>query len=541
MVFDTAHYLHYVLDTRDDCHFTEDLLRLSPRAYLWDRLKKHHRFDNVVFVSLGDNGPQLEVLDSGSEQLLRPAKKGWFFSGRKEQEEGQEKIGSRCFLPGQFKQQSSTLLQWLLEQQKNAKQERTALVFTPESLRSLYESGDKKGQELLEKNIKNGLKDGILILWIEKDVRSLSETFLENHRWLAKLDPMVGAALRVGMVRPLLTALSDQLRSQLVDLSGYQGELWEMLLREALHQSFGMDTQEQLQNQCEYLRLCCRSGQSLMEDCKLPLKRSAIDALLQSKDFRKALREQAARLRELDSSRSLEDLFVKRYGQLLPELPDLVCDDEVTRSVTALQLPRTYLDKNPGQNRNLLQAQRSAVVLWNQPRNTLVCKMLLTVCDSIRQASQRGDWDTLTDGMALLTLCSNQICADMVLDENLASIFQIGEELLQTSAALFNQKKILEENHEDELDLYKVAKHQLTVQLGNEAILEAKQHRVEALRSSMKQAILYFDENPRSERVEQLVQQSMEDWKNRLDTAYEDIHRHDSEEDTVDDSTYEDL
>ena len=541
MVFDTAHYLHYVLDTRDDCHFTEDLLRLSPQAYLWDRLKKHHRFDNVVFVSLGDNGPRLEVLDSGSEQLLRPSKKGWLFSGKKGQEAGPEQIGLKQFLPGQFKQQSSTLLQWLLEQQKNAKQERTALVFTPESLRSLYEAGDKKGQELLEKTIKNGFKDGILILWIGKDVRVLRDTFLKNHHWLLKLDPMVGSALQSSATRPLLTALSDQLRSQLIDLSGYQGELWEMLLREALHQSFGMDTQEQLQNQCEYLRLCCRSGQGLMEDHKPPLKRSAIDGLLQNKEFRKALRDQAAQLRALDSSRSLEDLFTQRYGKLQPEIPELVCDDEVTRSVTALKLPQTYLEKNSGQNRNLLQAQRSAVVLWNRPRNTLVCKMLLTVCDSIRQASDRGDWDTLTDGMTLLSLCSNQICADMVLDENLASIFQIGEELLQTSAALFNQKKILEENRKDELELYQIAKHQLTVQLGNEAILEAKQHRVEALRSSMQQAILYFDENPRSERVEQLVQQSMEEWKNRLDTAYEDIHRYDSEDEQVDDSTYADL
>lgn len=539
MVFDTAHYLHYVLDSRDDFHYTENLLRLSPRAYLWDRLKRCHRFDNVVFVTMGDEGLQLEVLDSGSEQLLRPSKKGWIFSGKKEREDGPEKVEPKRILPAHLKQQNSTLLQWLLEQQRNVKPQRTALIFTPESLRILYEGGDKKSQELLEKNIKSGFKDGVAILWIEKETQPLRETFLEGNHWLAELDPMVAVALRGTVARPLLTALSDQLRSQLVDLSGYQGELWEMLLRDALHNNFGTDSLEQLQDQCEYLRLCCRSGQGLMEGYAPPLKRNLIDSLLQRKEFRKALRDQTAQLRGLDTSRSLEELFVQRYGKLQPEIPVLSCDDELTRSVISLSLPQPYLEKNRGQIRNLLQAQRSVSVLWNQRRNILVSKILPTVCDSIRQASERGDWDTLTDAMALLNLCANRICADPSLDDNLDAIFQIGEELLQTSAAYFQQKQILEQNSKDEVELYRVAKHQLTTQLGNQAILEAKQHRVEALRNSMNQAILYFDENPRSQRVEELIQQSREDWKNRLDLAQEDRQKYDSQEDSLSDCTYD--
>ena len=539
MVFHTAHYLHYVLDTRDDWHFTEDSLRLSPRAYLWHRLKQHAGFDNVLFVTMEDQTPQLAVLDSGSEQLLQPVKKGWLFSGKKERVEGPQTIGFKSFHPGQFKQQSATLLQWLLEQQKNAKSQRTALVFTPESLLELYEAADKKGQELLEKNIKNGCRDGILIVWIEKDVKTLRETFLDGFRWLARLDPMVAAALRGHGARPLMEALSHQLCSQLVDFSGYEGELWGMLLREALQSSFGLDTREQLRDQCEYLRLCCRSGRSLMEGCTLPLKRSEIEAMLQQKEFRQALRDQAEQLRGLDSDVSMEDLFVRRYGKLRPEIPDLVCDDELTRGVTSLKLPPAYLEKNPGQNRNLLQVCRSVAVLWNQQRNAMVCKMLATICDSIRQACDCGDWDTLTDGMTLLCFCTGQLCADPALDENLGAIFQIGEELLQTSAAYFHQRELLMQSRKDELELYYTAKHQLTTQLGNEAILEAKRHRVEALRGSMNQVILYFDENPRSQRVEQLVQQSMEDWKNRLDTVREDALRYTDEEESSEDSTYD--
>jgi hypothetical protein len=90
----------------------------------------------------------------------------------------------------------------------------------------------------------------------------------------------------------------------------------------------------------------------------------------------------------------------------------------------------------------------------------------------------------------------------------------------------------------DELELYQVSKAQLTVQLGNEAILDAKRQRLESLRGSLGQAILYFNDNPRSERVEVLLQQSMEEWKQRLDQATD---AYDGGEDLLDDGSAYDL
>lgn len=519
-MFDTAHYLHYVLDAGGDPHFTEDLLRLSPQAYLWHRLKKIQLFHNVVFVTMGVEGPELEVYDSQSEQLLRPVKKGWFSSAKRE--EIPQRIGLRRFSPGQFKQQNETLLQWLLERQKSEKTERTALVLTPEALRLLYEAADKKGRELLHKNIKNSPREGVLILRVDKDPVSLRSTFLEGRRWLSALDPMVAAALR-GNARPLMTALSEQLREQLVDLSGYERELLPMLMLEALEESLGEDDPAQLEQQAEYLRLCCRSGQGVMQDHDpaKPLRREEIYDRLLRPDFRSALRRQTHQLWDRDPGGEPETVFVRRYGKLLPEQWAPVCDDELARTVTALTLPQAYLEKNRGQLHTLQSLKKALQTLWNRDRNPAVCGMLRTACDAVRRASELEDWDTVTDGMTLLRLCAGQICADPALGENLSGIFEMGEELLKASAAYFAQKDTLDRNSEDEMELYRVSKHKLTVQLSNQAILESRQRYLEALRSSLNQAILYFDESPGSRHVEELINRSMEQLKQRLDRVAE--------------------
>ena len=537
-MFDTDHYLHYVLDTRDDCHFTEELLQLSPQAYLWHRLRKYHGFQNVVFVTMGEEGPALQVYDSGSEQLLRPVKKGWFSSGKKDRED-EGRIGLRQLLPSQLKQQTGSLLLWLLERQKSAKSEPTALVFSPEALRSLYEKADKKGRECLEKYIRNGMRDGILILHLRKEPRALAEAFLEGQCWLPDLDPAVAAALRGYSARPLLTALEEQLRDRLVDLSGCQDELWHMLLREALDVSLGLDSPEQLQDQHRYLQLCCRSGQGVMEGAELPLRRSAVYGRLCTPEIRTALREQTAQLRNLDAGASMEELFLRRYGRIPTEEPQPVWEDTLAITVGSLTLPRDYLEKNRGQLRVLTGLNKAVQTLWNRRRNPLVSRMVLTVCDAVRQAGDSGDYDTVTDGMTLLNLCAGQLCADPVLDDNLTAIFEIGEELLHTSAAYYAQRDTLDRNSVDELELYRVSKHQLSLQLGNEAILEAKHRRIETLRSSLNQAILYFDENPRSDRVEQLVRKGLQDWKDRLEQAKEDTDLAGHQDDALTDSAYD--
>ena len=79
-MFDTTHYLHYVLDAETDFHYTDDLMRLAPDAYLWRELKEVHGFTYVVFVKKNDNGFALEVFDSGSGALVSwsSRKKGFF-------------------------------------------------------------------------------------------------------------------------------------------------------------------------------------------------------------------------------------------------------------------------------------------------------------------------------------------------------------------------------------------------------------------------------------------------------------------------------
>ena len=77
-MFDTAYYLHYVLDVKEDNHYTEDLMQLSPEAYLWHELKERHGFEYVVFVDALHNKLMLKVFDRASKQWLCPPKKSFF-------------------------------------------------------------------------------------------------------------------------------------------------------------------------------------------------------------------------------------------------------------------------------------------------------------------------------------------------------------------------------------------------------------------------------------------------------------------------------
>lgn len=534
-MFEIAHYLHYVLDTKEDPHYTKDLLKLSPPAYLWQELKERHRFDNVVFVETGEGGLWLRVYDTGSAEVLRPVKKGWFSSGKKEREERPE---PQCFSLAQLKQQPGTLLPWLLECQKNRKSERTALIFTADALRSAYDRCDRKGKELLHKYIKDGTQSGVLIIRIDKDAPTLEGTFLDGARWLSELDPMVRSALQGYGTRPLLTALSEQLCSQLVDFSGYEGELLPMLQREALDKSFGLDSPDELQEQARYLALCCQKGMLCDQDPDAPIKRSQINSYVSRRENREALRSQTRQLRQESDSLSMEELFARHHGNLPTIRRQVLFDDELTRTVAALILPQDYLEKNRGQARTLLQLKQGVQTLWNKPRNRTVVRMLRDACDGVRQACEDGDWDTVTDGMTLLSLCTRQLCADPALNDNLDRIFEVGRELLLTASEYFHQRRTLAAESRDELELYQISKAQLTVQLGNEAILDAKRQRLESLRGSLGQAILYFNDNPRSERVEVLLQQSMEEWKKRLDQVTD---AYDGGEDLSDHSSAYDL
>lgn len=521
-MFDTAHYLHYVLDTKHDDHFTDDLLRLSPEAYLWHELKECHGFANVVFVSTQEQKLELEVFDNQTRQLLQPPKKIPFAAPKQPDPDG---ILRARFSPSKCGQTDSSLLPWLLKLQKDSKKDKTALVCTWEALDKMYRCSTVKGKDLLRSLTHGKSPSAIMVVRLELDTAALQQAFWNKDCCLTELDDHIKAVLSSGVQRPLLTMLAEQLKDQLVDFSGQYTEIRNMLLYEALTDPDCRDSMAQQEDQAEYLRLCCLHNLGLAEylgghTSHEPLKRNTIREKLKDPNFRSILRSKAARLRQSGGSAPMAELFCSEQGipSDLCSCRDLRCDDTLARKVETLSLPAEYTEKHYQYTDVPQQAYNAVSTLWNKGRNDMVCDMIRSCCDAACTASDCGDWDTLTDSLKILQLCSGNICADPALEDNLQEIFAVGEEVLGLSANYFHQSSSMHAIYTDSsLESYMVSADELVVRLEGETSLEAKEKRLSARRSNLHHAIVHFNEYPLSDRVKDILDRSVDDMKMQLD------------------------
>lgn len=535
-MFDTAYYLHYVLDTENDSHYTQDLMRLSPASYLWHELKECQGFSRVVFVNLV-NGSRfiLETFDNVSYQFLQPVKKTLF--GKVKEQPVAEGLCHKTFYPPEIKQEDSTLLRFLLECQQNYKKERTAVVCTAEALKTLYERSDAESRRALTSSIENRSIPAILVVRLGMSTTALRKTFLQGCCFLSELDSNVKEVLRSHVQQPLITMLSRQLGGQLVDFSRQRDDMVNLLMYDALENGSGPDTPDQLRDQGEYLRLCLDSGVALAKDFAHvprhePLKRDTVYGKLADPDFRGRLRAEAGRLRARNPESPMADLF-RREFRTLPDdncVRELCCEDELYRKVCSLTLPEEYLRQNLAQGRVVEGLRKALATLWNKARSQTVCEMIRDTTDAALDAVTRQDWTTLTDALTLLSLCTRQICADPALNDNLDEIFLTGRELLQASADLNRQTQGFQDMYaggpsdysgmsKTGFDMYK---SKLIVHTATDTILDGKAKKLGMLRSSLYDTILYFNDHPLSEQVEQSLKESMRRWKDKLDQVQAD-------------------
>ena len=529
-MFDTAYYLHYVLDAENDSHYTEDLMRLSPCSYLWQVLKEQSSFSRVVFVNLVNSRLELETFDNASYQFLQPIKKGFLGFGKGKEQPLPDGLCHKTFYPPEIKQEDSTLLDFLLECQQTHKKERTAVVCTAEALEVLYERSDTEGRRKLAFYIENRTLPAILAVRLGMSTIALRKTFLQGRCFLAELDSNIREVLRSHAQQPLLEMLSRQLGGQLVDFSRQKGEMVNLLMYDALESGSSPDTPEQLRDQGEYLQLCLDAGVGLAETFAHvprhePLKRNTVYGKLADPAFRSRLRTDTARLRARNPESPMADLF-RREFRAFPEsggVRELCCEDELYRKVCTLILPEAYLKENLAQGRVPEALRKALATLWNKPRNQKVCDMIRATTDAALDALPRKDWVTLTDAMNLLSLCTRQLCADPVLNDNLDELFATGQELLLASADLNRQEQSFREMYPGgEADYFLMSKAELAAFLSTQTILENQSKKLGMLRSSLYDTILYFNDHPLSEQVEQTLRDSMRRWKEKLDQTQAD-------------------
>lgn len=525
-MFDTAYYLHYVLDNKNDDHFTDDLLQLPPEAYLWHELKECHDFDCVVFVEGEKDTLTLEVFDSKSEQLLRPAKKS-FFSISKRNEP--DIIRRASFSPTELGQSSVQMLNWLLELQKSTKKRKTAVVCSFEALKILYQKSIGLGRDALCNLARGKHSAAIMVVRLDTDAAQLRQAFCCETSCLADIDPSVRAVLDINAQLPLLEVLSEQLQDRLVDLSGGYSEIENMMLHDAL--TGCPDCMDRIRDQASYLELCCRTGLGLgnfpLGDG--PIRRDRIYGRLSAGDFRSALRRETESLRRHDSEISMEELFCREYGVCPDACGTGICvEDDLTKTLKALVLPEAYLTGHPLDAAVPQRLLKAASTLWNKAQNEYVYQKMKQFCDNARTASAAGDWDTLSDALVLLKLCAEYICADSDKENQMYEIFVDGETLIKFSSDYYHEtRKFREMYPSNSPQSYCMSlEAEMAVRLTAEQELEVKQAKLNTLRSALNGKILSFGKEPLGKHVEEILDEFVPTIQEKLDKSYADMQKY---------------
>lgn len=433
-MFETAHYLHYVLDIACQTHYTGDMMKLSPSAFLWHELKECRGFDGVAFITSENQKLRMKVFDAESEQLFRSEKKGLFSS----QKEVTPRIQPERFPLSELKKSDKEMLRLLLERQKKAKNKKTAMVCTAEALEVLYRNADEKDRALLRDEVAGKSNQGILVVTLPESAEQLQRT-LSPMSCLAEVDSAVAQLQNSLVRRPLLSLLEEQLAGRFVDLSDSQSHMENMLLYDTLMNGDGEDSLEEIKNQAKYLQLCCqyRVKTRLIPD--QPVTPDLLTRSLRDNSFRHRLRQEVDGLLQQEPGTSVEHLFLKEFRQQIESGGELrigYADDLVARvaALPALQEDCDVVWSLKKVPQNLCTALKT---LWNMPRNQTVCDMIETCCGTLHSACAEEDWDTVTDALLLLQLCTRYLCVPPRMEENLKNLFQSGEEVLSLSAECF--------------------------------------------------------------------------------------------------------
>lgn len=523
-MFNTAYYLHYILDTPQQPHYTEDLLNLSGEGFLWHTLKERHGFDAVAFLSSQHQKLQLKVFDAESEQIFGQERRKLFAA--------QKEVLPRI-QPEQLNlsKPDKELLRWLLDRQKKAKNRKTALVCTLDALQTLCRHADDKDRGLLSESVEKLGSQGILVVRLPREAEVLQRE-LGAGSFLATLDPAIASLSDGKLRRPLLTLLEEQLSGRFADLGDPCADIENMLLRQALDRNDGQDSPEDIANQARFLTLCCRYAVQTEPALPEPLTRGALHQKLRDSSFRAALRSQVARLLEGAQNGDMDTLFQQAYAPQIDGAtePQLRYSDELVAKVAALPPLQRITDVIYSLKKVPEELCATLQTLWNLPRNRTVCDMIETCCAAIHNAYGQQDWDTLTDGLLLLQLCSRYLCASPDLEDGLQELLRSGREVLTLSAECFrltrDQSLLDQLHHEKPQD--KLTALQDKLYCGTQ-LLQQQQFLLKVERADLHDKIVFFNARQRdpqeisqflSEKLQQMEKRTLD--RQTLQTAMDD-------------------
>lgn len=465
-------FLHFILDTDNDVHYTDTLVTLGPKAYIWYHLRRQNAAQNIVLLDIReDTQLRFDVFDSGSAQFLIPPARSIFPFGRSEQQP--QTITHRDYTLQDVKLTEEELLSKLLSAASD--QGNTALVLTHEAFERLCRSTNDRGKNQLRRLLSNPSPKCTLFIRLPQSAAQLEQLVNGGSDPCPLLD-LAYARIRDAAActeMPLLDALTVLLGSQLLRFDRSPDEARNLLLMCAASDSQAADTLKQLSDQADYLDLCRQHRTGLFApsadtDPFTAVSRRKLGALVQNADFRQKLRRKTADLRSRHPHDTIENAM--RQENQLPPLPAYpVYDDNLSRMAHGLMLPDDYLKDDPAEKAKwaaeLEQIKHNLTILWNKPRNTAAIQAATEHCSNARAAILTSTWETLDITLRLLQFFSRQICAPVEQACALQNIQRYCREIVQLCNYLYGKRSFgLPTGFDQIIDKSLIA--------GNKAILE---------------------------------------------------------------------
>lgn len=423
----TKYYLHLAFEYEHDMHYTDSLLRLDGDTYLWYVLRCYCHFDVISFVKRTQKDIRIQIFDSISEQVMCQQRGGTLGLIKLQRPLQPRKILRKEFSLQDLNVSEWNFFQWAQERvrDRRMKNRTFAFVVTLDALETLYKNCTESDRHALCNRIEQPDGRSILVCQISPQPGKLTEAFLKPDALLPKISQQVAAAVS-GQKEALADALDRQMDGQILKMH-VLNDVYNMLLFQTIINGDYFETSQNIKDQAEYLQKSInRYGRWLAEKPEIvsAVKHREVFEKMNDPQFRADLRIQVHQLRQKYPGIPVGDAM--EVASTL-DTPSWISDydDPLTRNIQGIKLP----EEEKWQNQ-LMRIKKNFRILWNKPRNALVCKWTTHFYQKICEASVMQNWETAWDALQILDFCSEQICADINQEETLAFIFENGKAMI---------------------------------------------------------------------------------------------------------------
>lgn len=428
-MYTSESFLHFILDDEDDIHFTDSLIAMEAKPFVWYELRRQDVARSILLFELGPEGElRIDVFDTESKKFLLHLRRGQPDEGRRKARANS--IDCSTFTLAELQLSEENLLSRLLSAASaRPSGRRVALVFTAEAFEQVCRRTDRSGSEWLNRLMDSSPGKCILCIRLPLRADRLQSLLLKDFTDCILLTTVYRQLRTVieGPREALLNALETLSGIHIFRFDRCPNEMRNLLLRQALTDPEPADTLQQLTEQGAYLEQCRRHGTGLPatdspEKLRIPRSRRSISEMVRKTGFREALRkEYPAGLQEIPRTQAPFPAF----------------DDELARLVQALELPEECPNKAEWAP-IIKEIHRNLTTLWNKPRNPGILQIAAELCRSGRAALGKKNWHSMEEVLVLLDFFAEKVCAPPELDQELTSLWEIGRELIALCDRLYD-------------------------------------------------------------------------------------------------------